>query len=128
VRIPDLLAALDAAVLRGGGTGFGGQVTFGVEVEPDRALWWVADLGPTPATRLLDTFPAGADAGALMSAGEADRLLGLGSPEAPSPAEPHFAVFGDLPLLQKTIDRYLRRRSPVAARLAPGPRTRKELE
>lgn len=119
--IPDLLNTLDAAVVRGGPSGFDAQVTVGVEVAPDRALWWVAHLGPVPTTHFTTELPIDVDAGLLVGASEAEQLL------RPSGATgDHLATFGEVALLERLIARYLRHRSPVDTRAALPPSAKKK--
>jgi hypothetical protein len=111
--IPDLLNALDAAVIGGGASGFDGRVAIGVEVSPDRALWWVAELGPAPQTSFTPELPWNADAGAIFGSDQADAMVD-GRPLAPE----RFATFGEIELLERVIARYLRLRSPLDVRAA----------
>jgi hypothetical protein len=114
--IPDLLNALDAAVIRGGPAGFEGKVAVGVEVSPERALWWVAELGVHPATSFTADVPVDADAALFMGGDEATALLERGDARASEGAR--FATFGEVELLKRMLERYLNHRSPIAARIS----------
>lgn len=115
--VPDILKTLDAAVLRGGASGFDAHVTVGVEVAPDRVVWWVAQLGAHPKTVLTGEIPVEVDAGLVMGLEEAERLMAKDR----QPLE-QIATWGDREKLDQLIARYFRQGSMLSAR---APKTKK---